>query len=61
MAYLYQTPIMDASQAAKISQLSLASAYKLIKDLMDLQILSYTTSKRRGKLFIFNEYVKLFR
>lgn len=61
MAYLYQTPIMDASQAAKISQLSLASAYKLIKDLMDLQILSYSTSKRRGKLFVFNEYLKLFR
>lgn len=59
--FLYQKPIISAKDVAQVTDLSLASSYKLIKDLEALGILHETTGAQRGRLYTFKEYVKLFQ
>ncbi|MEA1873909.1 MAG: Fic family protein [Bacteroidota bacterium] len=59
--HLFQRPIIDAKIARQITELSLPSVYKLIKELEDLKILNEITGGKRGKLFVFNDYLKLFK
>ncbi len=59
--HLFQRPIIDAQIAHQITKLSLPSVYKLIKELEDLKILYEITGGKRGKLFVFNDYLKLFK
>lgn len=58
--YLYKRPIIDARKTVAITGLSAATAYKLLKSLEELKILKEITGSKRGKLFIFEEYSKLF-
>lgn len=59
--HLFQRPIIDAKIAQQITKLSLPSVYKLIKELEDLKILDEITGSKRGKLFVFNDYLELFK
>lgn len=59
--HLFQRPIIDAKIARQITKLSLPSVYKLIKELEDLKILDEITGSKRGKLFVFNDYLELFK
>jgi len=59
--YLYHKPIIDAYSAKQITKLSLPSVYKLINELEELKILEEITGGKRGKLFVFKEYLELFR
>jgi len=59
--HLFQRPIIDAQLAHQITKLSLPSVYKLIKALEDMKILEEITGGKRGKLFVFNDYLKLFQ
>ncbi len=58
--YLYQHPIINAVQVAELTELSATSAYKLIDNLVQLSILKEITGGKRSKIYIFDEYVKLF-
>lgn len=58
--YLYQHPLLDAAKVTEIAQISPASAYKLIADL-EPHILKEITGGKRGKVYIFNDYLELFR
>ncbi|MCF6268382.1 MAG: Fic family protein [Melioribacteraceae bacterium] len=58
---LFQKPILDAQKAKKITKLSLPSVYKLIDDLEKLEILKEVTGAKRGKYYLFSEYIKLFK
>ena len=58
--YLYQHPMIDAAMVAKVAEISPASAYKLIADLENFGILKEITGGKRGKLYLFDEYLKLF-
>jgi Fic family protein len=58
--YLYQRPIIDAAKVAEVVKLSPASAYKLIVDLVQLDILSEITGGKRGKQYMFMAYLNLF-
>lgn len=58
--YLYQHPLLDAAKVAEIAEISPASAYKLIADL-EPHILQEITGGKRGKVYIFDEYLQLFR
>lgn len=60
MNYLYQRPLIDAQKAKEITGLSLPSVYKLLEELQKLQILDEITGSKRGKLFLFRDYTKLF-
>ena len=58
---MYQRPLIDAARVAEITGLSPASAYKLIGDLERFKILKETTGGKRGRVYVFDDYLKLFR
>lgn len=58
---LYQKPIIDAKKAAVVTGLSAPSVYALFEDLEKLGILKEATGGKRSKLYIFDDYLELFR
>lgn len=60
MARLYQDPVIDAAMVAKAAGVSPASAYKLLRDFERLGILKEVTGGKRGKLYMFLAYIRLF-
>ncbi len=58
--HLFQKPIINAQIAKQITKLSLPSVYKTINELEELKILEEITGGKRGKLFVFREYLELF-
>jgi Fic family protein len=59
--FSYQQPLIDASKVGKVAAISPASAYKLIADLERLGILKEITGGKRGKMYLFMEYLQLFK
>jgi len=57
---LFQVPITDSKQVAELLQISASTANRLIKDLIDLNILSELTGYKRNRKFMFKEYFKIF-
>ena len=58
--YLYQHPSIDAQKVKELTKLSLPSSYKLIDDLEGLGIIDEVTGAKRGKQYLFREYIDLF-
>jgi Fic family protein len=61
MEQLYGKPLIGARKVADITGLSSPSTYKLIKDLENLGILKEITGGKRKKMYVFDEYLKLFQ
>jgi Fic family protein len=61
MAYLYQHPVVNAAKVGATAGVSPASAYKLIADLERFGILKEITGGRRGRMYTFDAYLKLFK
>ncbi|MEO6422524.1 MAG: hypothetical protein ABIR84_07575 [Candidatus Nitrotoga sp.] len=59
--HLYQHPMIDATKVGEVAEVSPASAYKLITDLESFGILKEITGDKRGKMYIFAAYLKLFK
>ncbi len=59
--YLYQHPIVDAAKVGQVAEISPASAYKLIADLERFEILKEITGGKRGKMYVFDAYLNLFK
>jgi Fic family protein len=59
--YLYQRPLIDAAKVGEVVGISAASAYKLIVDLEQFEILQEITGGKRGKHYLFYNYVQLFK
>jgi len=59
--YLYHRPIIAAAKVGEVTGVSPASAYKLIADLEKFGILKEITGGKRGKQYIFSDYLKLFK
>jgi Fic family protein len=59
--YLYQRPLVDAAKIGEVAEISPASAYKLIVDLEQFGILKEITGGKRGKQYLFDSYLQLFR
>jgi Fic family protein len=59
--HLYQHPVIDAQKGREVTELSLPSVYKLIEELERLEILVELTGGKRGKLYLFRDYVNLFK
>lgn len=59
--YLYQRPLIDAARAGEVAGISSASAYKLVADLEQVGILKEITGGKRGKQYIFMDYLQLFK
>jgi len=61
MYYLYQRPMIDAAKVVEAAGVSLASAYRIISDLERFGILKEVTGAKRGKMYVFDAYLKLFK
>lgn len=57
---LYQHPLIHAQKVKELTELSMPSVYKLLEELEKLKILHEVTGSKRGKVYLFREYVKLF-
>lgn len=58
---LYTNPIINAQKVSKVTAKTLKPAYNLIYQLEELQILKEITGGQRGKLYLFEDYINLFR
>src|SRR6056297_3964037 len=59
--YLYQRPIIDADKVSEVADISMPSSYKLISDLEKMDILKEVTGGKRGRTYVFDNYLRLFR
>ncbi len=59
--HLYQKPIIGAQKVKELTNLSSPSVYKLIDELEKLEILNEITGAKRGKIYLFRNYTKLFK
>lgn len=61
LQHLYQKPVINTAAIGRVSGLSAASAYKLAGDMERLGIIKETTGAQRGKSYVFEDYLNLFR
>jgi len=61
ITYLYTQPVIDAIKVVEIIQKSNVTAYKLLADFEKLDILKEISGAHRNKLYVFNEYINLFK
>jgi Fic family protein len=61
LQYLYGQPIVDSGDVADILQVSSSTALRLIDDFINLGILQEQTGYRRNRIFVFTEYLNLFK
>ena len=59
--YLYQQPIIDTEKISQVTGISMPTAYKLIADLENMGILEEVTGGQRGRMYVFKNYLDLFR
>lgn len=59
--YLYTQPVIDVSKVEELIEKSNVTAYKLISDLEKLEILKEISGAQRNKLYIFSDYLDLFK
>lgn len=57
---LYKSPLIDANKVAKIAEISIPSAYKLIDEMQRIGLLVEVTGGKRGKVFLLQNYFQIF-
>jgi Fic family protein len=61
MRHLYAQPVLDVKKAAKITGTTINTVSSLIGDFVSHKVLTEVTGQRRNRLFVFQEYLTLFR
>jgi hypothetical protein len=61
MRSLYRNPVTSVKMATDLIQAQTNTAAALIDDFVKLGILKEFTGQRRNRLFIFEDYVQLFK
>lgn len=59
--YLYTQPVINVVKVEAIIQKSYVTAYKLINDLEELEILREISGAQRNKIYVFKDYLDLFK
>lgn len=59
--YLYKRPIITADKVSEVASISMPSSYKLISDLEKLNVLREKTGGQRSRVYVFDNYLNLFR
>ena len=59
--HLYAQPIIDVSRIEAITRKSKATNYKLLADLEKLEIIKEVSGGQRNKLYVFKDYLDLFK
>jgi len=60
LEFLYQKPIVNANKIVTLTGVSQATAYKILDEMVSLEILKEITGGKRGKVYRFDNYIKLF-
>jgi Fic family protein len=58
--HLFKKPIIDVNKVLEITGVSQRTGYSLIADLEKLEILEEVTGGKRGKIYAFRKYLKIF-
>ncbi len=58
--HLFEQPIVTVEDVSRATSLSLVSSYALIDDFVKLKILHEMTGFKRNRMFVFEEYFKIF-
>ena len=58
--HLYKTPVIWPEAAAKLLEISVPTANKLVSDMEKLKILKEQTGFKKNRIFVFREYLELF-
>ena len=61
LQHLYSNPMVDSSDVAKLFNINISTALRLIDDFVKLKILKEITGQKRNRNFVFESYMKLFR
>jgi Fic family protein len=61
MRHLYAQPVTDVKMVTKLLSTTPNTAASLINDLVEYGVLSEMTGQRRNRLFLFHDYIALFR
>jgi Fic family protein len=59
--YLYNQPIIEVGKVAELLRKSNVTSYKLVSDLEKLEILKEISGAQRNKLYVFKDYLDLFK
>ncbi len=59
--YLYSKPIVDANEIARALEVNISTAHRLTQDFEKLKILIEQTGYKRNRVFLFEDYIRLFR
>lgn len=60
MDYLFQKPVVNVNQVKVATGLSYKAANDLVNDFMRIGLLNEMTGQNRNRVFVFDEYLKLF-
>jgi Fic family protein len=60
LQYLFKKPIIHVNQVKELTQSSYKSANDLVTDFVNAGILKEMTGKNRNRVFVFDEYLKMF-
>lgn len=58
--YLYQKPIINIAKIVELTSVSRATAYKILEELVEMNILKKATGSTRKTIYTFDNYIKLF-
>lgn len=61
LKYLYSDPVIKINDVVNLIHLDFSTAKRLIDKLVELNILKETTGYKRNRIFIFEEYLNLFK
>ncbi len=61
LEFLYSQPIIDAQRLSKVIGKNPQSAYKLIRILEDLEIITEITGAQRNRMYLFKDYLNIFK
>lgn len=61
MRHLYSKPIVDAPEVAKVLKVNISTAHRMIQEFETLGILKEKTGFKRNRIFVFEEYLDLFK
>jgi Fic family protein len=59
--HLYKRPVISAERASEVAGVSMPTAYKLISSLEEHEILHEVTGAERNRLYVFKDYINLFK
>lgn len=61
MEFLYTKPIVNAQEVSEVTGKTLRPTYNLLNVLEELEIVEEITGAQRGRLFMFRDYMNLFK